>query len=74
MRMPTLLLLRLPVMLLALALAAAPAPAGLRTPGCGIAIVSSDPELHASFERFDRGQSPTAARACALFLNGAPAT
>jgi hypothetical protein len=74
MRTPTLLLLRLPVMLLALALAAAPAPAGLRTPACGIAIVSSDPELHASFERFDRGQSPTAARVCAIFLNNTPAT
>jgi len=50
------------------------APAGSQTVGCGIAIASSDPELQASFERFDRLQSPTAARICALFLNTAPAT
>ena len=61
-------------MLLPLALAAAPAPAGSKTAGCGIAVASSDPELRASFERFDRLQSPTAARICALFLNTAPAT
>jgi len=65
---------RFAAMLLPLVLAIAPAPAGSQTVGCGIAIASSDPELQASFERFDRLQSPTAARICALFLNTAPAT
>jgi hypothetical protein len=60
---------RLPIVLLPLVLAAAPAPAGPRAPGCGVLIASSDPELRASFERFDRVQSPTAARTCALFRN-----
>ena len=60
---------RLMIMLVPLVLAVAPAPAGLQTRGCGIAVASSDPELRASFERFDRVQSPTAAKACALFLN-----
>ena len=61
--------LRVSAILFPLVLAVAPAPAGLHMPGCGIPIASSDPELRASFERFDRGQSPTAAGACALFLN-----
>jgi hypothetical protein len=65
---------RIAVMLLPLVLAVAPAPAGSRTAGCGIVIASSDPELQASFERFDRVQSPTAARICTLFLNNVPAT
>jgi hypothetical protein len=63
---------RLVIMLVPLVLAVAPAPAGLQTRGCGIAVASSDPELRASFERFDRMQSPTAAKACALFLNTIP--
>jgi hypothetical protein len=63
---------RLMIMLVPLVLAVAPAPAGLQTRGCGIAVASSDPELRASFERFDRVQSPTAAKACALFLNNIP--
>jgi hypothetical protein len=62
------------IMLLTLVLAVAPAPAGSQRAGCGIVIASSDPELQASFERFDRMQSPTAARICALFLNNFPAT
>ena len=37
-----------------------------------LAVASSDSELRASFERFDRLQSPTAARTCALFLNIVP--
>ena len=63
---------RLMIMLVPLVLAVAPAPAGLQMRGCGIAVASSDPELRASFERFDRVQSPTAAKACALFLNTIP--
>ena len=63
---------RLMIMLVPLVLAVAPAPAGVQTRGCGIAVASSDPELRASFERFDRVQSPTAAKACALFLNNIP--
>jgi hypothetical protein len=63
---------RLMIMLVPLVLAVAPAPAGLQTRGCGIAVASPDPELRASFERFDRVQSPTAAKACALFLNTIP--
>ena len=63
---------RLMIMLVPLVLAVAPAPAGVQTRGCGIAVASSDPELRASFERFDRVQSPTAAKACALFLNTIP--
>ena len=59
--------------LVPLVLAVAPAPAGLQTRGCGIAVASSDSELRASFERFDRVQSSTAARTCALFLNNTPA-
>jgi hypothetical protein len=63
---------RLMIMLVPLVLAVAPAPAGLQTRGCGIAVASADPELRASFERFDRVQSPTAAKVCALFLNTIP--
>ena len=70
--MPTMLSLRLMLTLVPLLLAVAPAPAGLQARGCGIVIASSDPELQASFERFDRVQSPTATRACTLFLNTIP--
>jgi len=63
---------RLAILLILLMLSVAPAPAGLQTRGCGIAVASSDSELRASFERFDRLQSPTAARTCALFLNTVP--
>ena len=63
---------RLMLTLVPLVLAVAPAPAGLQARGCGIAVASSDPELRASFERFDRVQSPTAAKTCALFLNTIP--
>ena len=65
-------LARLAILLVPLMLSVAPAPAGLQTRGCGIVVASSDPELRASFERFDRVQSPTATRACALFLNTIP--
>jgi hypothetical protein len=71
MPMPTM-SFRLMLTLVPLVLAVAPAPAGLQARGCGIAVASSDPELRASFERFDRVQSPTATRTCALFLNTIP--
>jgi len=63
---------RLLIILLALAVAASPAPADVQARGCAIPVASSDPELRASFARFDRGQSPTAAVACALYLNNVP--
>jgi hypothetical protein len=50
-----------------LAMTAETAPAGSKTPGCGVHAV--DPGLRAAFERFDRHQSLTAARICALYLN-----
>jgi hypothetical protein len=50
-----------------LAMTAETAPAGSETRGCGIHAV--DPGLRAAFERFDRHQSLTAARICALYLN-----
>jgi hypothetical protein len=39
--------------------------------GCAPLVASADPELHASFARFDRAQSAAAAKICALFLNSA---
>ena len=59
---------RIPPVLLALAFSAAPVPASLQA-GCGLLIASSDPELRLSFRRFEAVQSPTAARACGVFLN-----
>jgi hypothetical protein len=53
-------------------LAAAPAPAGNDSHGCGLPAVR-DPEIRASFERFDRGQSQGAAVICAIYLNNAGA-
>ncbi len=64
---------RLSLVLVAFVLSVASAPAGLRMHGCGLVVPTSDPELRASFERFDRRQSPTAARACAAILNARPA-
>jgi len=64
---------RLLLVVVPLVLAGAPAPAGVRAASCSLPIASSDPELRASFARFDREQSPMAARACALFLNTVPA-
>jgi hypothetical protein len=54
--------------LLAVLMAAAPAPAGNDSHGCGLPAVR-DPEIRASFERFDRTQSAGAAMICAMFLN-----
>ena len=50
-----------------LALTAETAPAGSDTGTCGVHAV--DPGLRASFARFDRNQSGTAAKICALYLN-----
>jgi hypothetical protein len=50
-----------------LAMTAETAPAGSPTQGCGIHAV--DPGLRAAFERFDRHQSRSAARICAVYLN-----
>jgi hypothetical protein len=49
-------------------LAAAPAPAGNDSHGCGLPAVQ-DPEIRASFERFDRNQSSAAAMICGIYLN-----
>jgi hypothetical protein len=54
--------------LLLLSLAVAPAPAGIENRGCaGVTIL--DPDIRASFARFDTTQSPQAARLCAAFFN-----
>lgn len=50
-----------------LAMTAETAPAGSETRGCGIHAV--DPGLRAAFERFERHQSRSAAKICALYLN-----
>jgi hypothetical protein len=50
-----------------LAMTAETAPAGAPTQGCGVQAL--DPGLRAAFERFDRHQSRTAARICAVYLN-----
>lgn len=54
--------------LLPILLAAAPAPAGNDSHGCGLPAVR-DPEIRASFERFDRNQSAGAAAICGIYLN-----
>jgi len=43
------------------------APAGSPSQGCGVQVV--DPGLRAAFERFDRNQSSSAGKICALYLN-----
>ncbi|HET9904207.1 MAG TPA: hypothetical protein VFQ27_10965 [Xanthobacteraceae bacterium] len=41
-----------------------------RASGCGPAVAHIiDPDLRAQFVRFDRRQSPTAAKVCALYRN-----
>jgi hypothetical protein len=52
-----------------LAMTVETAPAGSQSPGCAIHAI--DPGLRAAFERFDRQQSPAAAKICAFYLNGA---
>jgi len=54
--------------LLLLSLAVAPAPAGIESRGC-VGITILDPDIRASFTRFDTTQSPQAARLCAAFFN-----
>ena len=56
--------------LLLLSLAVAPAPAGVESRGC-ISVPILDPDIRASFARFDATQSPPAARLCAVFFNNA---
>jgi len=50
-----------------LAMTVETAPAGSSSQGCGVHVV--DPGLRAAFEQFDRLQSRSAARICALYLN-----
>ncbi|MGA2126816.1 MAG: hypothetical protein ABSG76_11760 [Xanthobacteraceae bacterium] len=54
--------------LMPILLAAAPAPAGNDSLGCGLPAVQ-DPEIRASFERFDRNQSTAATIICGIYLN-----
>ncbi|HXW30904.1 MAG TPA: hypothetical protein VEK55_16200 [Xanthobacteraceae bacterium] len=56
--------------LLLLWLAVAPAPAGIENRSC-VGVTILDPDIRASFARFDRTQSPQAARLCAAFFNNA---
>ena len=56
------------LVLLPVLLAAAPAPAGNDSHGCGLPTVR-DPEIRASFARFDQNQSAAAAMICSIFLN-----
>jgi hypothetical protein len=56
--------------LLLLSLAVAPAPAGIESRGC-VGVTILDPDIKASFARFDTTQSPHAARLCAAFFNNA---
>jgi hypothetical protein len=61
--------LRIVLALFPILLAAAPAPAGNDSHGCGLPAVR-DPEIRASFERFDRNQSAAATMICGIYLNG----
>jgi hypothetical protein len=59
---------RLILALTPILLAAAPAPAGNDSQGCGLSSIR-DPEIRASFARFDRGQSAGAATICGIYTN-----
>lgn len=52
-----------------LAMTVETAPASSMRQGCGVQAV--DPGLQAAFARFDRTQSRSAAKICALYLNSA---
>jgi len=53
-----------------LAMTVETAPAGSASQGgCGVQAI--DPGLRAAFDRFDRTQSASAAKICALYLNSA---
>jgi hypothetical protein len=70
MHMPRLLVFA--VIAFTLAAAAASAPAGPTADAagtCGLAIQIQDPGLRAAFERFERNQSPAAAKVCASYRN-----
>lgn len=56
----------------AIVIAAVTGPAGSSVTGtgkCGPSIDILDPSLRASFAKFDTTQSPSAAKACALYRN-----
>jgi hypothetical protein len=60
--------------LLVLLLVLATGPVGLEGRGC-VGVVILDPDIKASFTRFEAAQSVHAARACAAFHNhGSPAS
>ncbi len=50
----------------------APADGGRSAPVCGTALRIVDPDILASFEAFQRTQSPTAARICRIASNNQP--
>jgi len=53
-------------------LTAAPAPADSASgtaETCGPVMAVQDPDIRAALARFDRNQSPSAAKACAYFRN-----
>lgn len=60
------------ILLLAAAVpfALAPEPTPTSSPACVMAVIM-DPDIAASFRRFDEVQSRTAARICEAFLNQA---
>jgi hypothetical protein len=49
----------------------APADSGQQGNGCASVVAVQDPDLKASFERFERSQSAAAAKVCAFFRNSA---
>jgi hypothetical protein len=63
--LPTIILGLLPI----LAMTGETAPAGSLGSGCGVQAI--DPGVRAAFERFERTQSASAAKICALYLNSA---
>jgi hypothetical protein len=57
---------RLVLAIIPLLLVVTAAPAGSERPGCGLPQIR-DPEIRASFERFDRQQSEGAHLVCGLY-------
>jgi hypothetical protein len=63
----------LPAMALAvLGMLYAPTDGGRSAPVCGTALRIVDPDILASFEAFQRTQSPAAARICRIASNNQP--
>ncbi len=63
----------LPAIALAvLALLYAPSDDGRSAPACGTTLRIGDPDIRASFEAFQRTQSPAAARICRIASNSEP--